>query len=141
VYLNSIPISEQPFRLICSLPDVIYIGNLWQYSAYSCATSKLGISLLSISLFQVVVNRRVVRKNGSDMKQQYSDHRKTSCQAFIRGVIDFPAKRTRVTNTQIWPCNFVENKVDSFQNAIMVCDSLHSLLYRHSEFFHENSCV
>ena len=92
MYLNSIPISEQPFRLIFSLPDVIYIGNLWHYIVYSCATSKLGISLLSLSLFQVVVDRRVFRKNGSDMKQRDSDHRKTSCRAFIRGVIDFSTK-------------------------------------------------
>jgi hypothetical protein len=94
MYLNSISISQQPFRLICSLPDVIYIGNLWHYIAYSCATSKLGISLLSLSLFQVVVDRRVFRKKktGSDMKQRDSDHRKTSCHAFIRGVINFSTK-------------------------------------------------
>jgi hypothetical protein len=90
MYLNSIPISEQPSRLISSLPDVIFVRNLWHYIAYSCATSKLGISLLS--LFQVFVNRRVFRKNGSDMKQRDSDHRKASCQAFIRGVIDFSTK-------------------------------------------------
>jgi hypothetical protein len=90
MYLNSIPISEQPFRLICSLPDVIYIENLWHYIAYSCATSKLGISLLSLS--QVILNRRIFRKDTSDMKQRDSDHRKTSCQAFVRGVIGFSTK-------------------------------------------------
>jgi hypothetical protein len=90
MYLNSIPISEQPFRLICSLPDVIYIGNLWCYIAYSCTISKLGIFLLS--LFQVVVNRRVFRKNVYDMKQRGSNHRKTSCQAFVRRVIEFSTK-------------------------------------------------
>ena len=62
MYLNSIQASQQPFMLICSLPDVIYVGNLWHYFAYSCTTSKFGISLLSPSLFQVVVNRRVFRK-------------------------------------------------------------------------------
>ena len=35
---------------------------------------------------------RFPKKNGSDMKQRDSDHRKTSCHAFIRGVIDFSTK-------------------------------------------------
>jgi hypothetical protein len=90
MYLHSIPINEQPFRLICNLPDVIFIGNLWHNIAYSCVTSKLGISLLS--LFQVVLNRRVFQKNGSDMKQRDSNHKKTSCQAFVRWVKELSTK-------------------------------------------------
>jgi hypothetical protein len=42
-----------------------------------------GIPLFSLSLSQVVVRKQILQENQSNMKQQDSDQREKSCQAFI----------------------------------------------------------
>jgi hypothetical protein len=92
MYMNRIPISEQPFRLICSALAkcnsyrkfvalyYVFLRNLkiWDFPTFSFTLS--GYEQTSFP------------QKGSDMKQRDLEHRKTNCHAFIKGVIDFSTK-------------------------------------------------